>query len=136
VSAAPQPPAPAPALREVHVLFVDDEPRIAELTAHVLVHHGFRVTVQTSAALALEAFRSTPEAFDLVVTDHTMPGMNGVELAERITKIRPGIPVLLASGQTEPPPLETMQRAGIVDALPKPFPVSALAERIRAALAR
>jgi PAS domain S-box-containing protein len=134
-SSAP-PPAPRAIPREVHVLFVDDEPRIAELTAHVLVHHGFRVTVQTSAALALDVFRSAPEDFDLVVTDHTMPGMNGVELAERITGIRPGIPVLLASGQTEPPSFETMRRAGIVDALPKPFPVSALAERIRAALVR
>jgi signal transduction histidine kinase/ActR/RegA family two-component response regulator len=137
---APPPPSVAPPVearppRDVHVLFVDDEPRIAELTAHVLVHHGFRVTVQTSAALALEAFRAAPDSFDLVVTDHAMPGMSGLELAERITALRPGLPILLASGQTEPPALDAMKRAGVVGALPKPFPVSALAERIRAALA-
>jgi PAS domain S-box-containing protein len=145
--AAPSPPAPVggpspsrpprpsrPDGDGVHVLFVDDEPRIAELTAHVLVHHGFRVTVRTSPALALEAFRANADDFDLVVTDEGMPGMTGVELAERVTAVRPGIPVLLASGQAEPPPAAKLRRAGIVGVLPKPFPISLLAERIRAAI--
>src|SRR5262249_7106896 len=116
------PPPSSRETRAAHVLFVDDEPRIAELTAHVLVHHGFRVTSQTSAALALEVFVAAPDAFDIVVTDHTMPGMNGLELAEKIGALRPGLPILLASGVTEPPPAEVLKRAGIVGSLPKPFP--------------
>ena len=136
-TAPSSPPRPRPRERDVvHVLFVDDEPRISELTSHVLVHHGFRVTAHTNPTLALDAFRADPDGFDVVVTDHTMPTMSGLDLARQIVAIRPGTPVLLASGHAEPLQRDVLERHGVVGALPKPFPISTLAEKIRASLAR
>jgi DNA-binding NtrC family response regulator len=48
--------------------------------------------------VALQLFRTTPELFDLIITDQAMPHMNGTELARELTRIRPDIPVILCTG--------------------------------------
>ncbi len=80
------------------ILFVDDEAPITNMGARILERFGYSVTTRTSSVEALELFRSKPDAFDLVITDMTMPNMTGDLLAAEMTAIRQDIPVILCSG--------------------------------------
>ena len=81
------------------ILLVDDEPLVRLGTAEMLRDEGYEVDEADSAetALALGPF----DRFDCVVTDYLMPGMNGVELANRLHADRPGLPILLLSGYAD-----------------------------------
>ena len=81
-------------------LLVDDEALVRMSTADMLTDLGFAVVEATSAEEALLAIAKGVH-FDLLVTDHLMPGMSGVDLADLVQKKRPGIPVLLVSGFAE-----------------------------------
>ncbi|MDY6989448.1 MAG: PAS domain S-box protein [Thermodesulfobacteriota bacterium] len=83
------------------ILFVDDETGLAEVGKQMLERLGYKVATKTSSLEAVEAFRTQPEDFDLVITDTAMPHMTGDKLAEEVMKIRPRIPVILCSGYSE-----------------------------------
>lgn len=102
------------------VLFVDDEPSLAELGQRRLEMLGYTVVTATSTIKAIELVRADPRAFDLVITDFTMPGHNGVELAAAITRIRADLPVILATGHIDDFPEEVTAAAGIRRVLLKP----------------
>jgi signal transduction histidine kinase len=89
-------------VRPCRVLVVDDDPIIAASTGALLEDLGHTVLEATSGIAALELLRSDPE-IDFVITDHAMPGMRGTELAVHIRKLRPNMPILLASGYAELP---------------------------------
>jgi len=91
---------PLPTGKE-HILFVDDEPAIADIQKQILKQLGYTVTMRTSSTEALEAFRSMPEKFNLVITDMAMPNITGDKLAQEIKKIRPDTPVILCTGFSE-----------------------------------
>ncbi len=135
VSELPPPPSnrPLPG-KGARVLLVDDEPQLALLAEHALVDLGYRVTRYANPTAALATFRTEPSSFDVVVTDQSMPELQGIELASEISKIRSGIPILLMSGYAEIIPAASLRRAGIVASLPKPFPLEELGAHIRAAL--
>jgi C4-dicarboxylate-specific signal transduction histidine kinase len=80
------------------ILVVDDEPVIADLTGRMLERLGYSVTVFHSAVDALDGFREAPDRFDLVISDMTMPGLTGKQLAEELLGIREGLPVILCTG--------------------------------------
>lgn len=80
------------------ILLVDDEPTITKVGQRMLEDAGYEVMVANQACDALDLFTKAPENFDLVMTDLTMPGMNGDKLAEKILEIRPDMPVVLCSG--------------------------------------
>lgn len=80
------------------ILFVDDEEALVEMGEDILAELGYEVVCRTSSREALAVFRLDPSRFDLVITDQTMPEMTGVELAKEMLIIRPGIPVILATG--------------------------------------
>jgi PAS domain S-box-containing protein len=80
------------------ILLVDDEILLCEMGKEVLERLGYRVTMCSSSVDALKTFRNAPDEFDLVMTDQTMPGMTGSELAEQILQIRPEIPIILCTG--------------------------------------
>jgi PAS domain S-box-containing protein len=83
------------------ILFVEDEPMLRRLTRRVLVEAGFQVLEAANAAQALE-FADRPEVdLDLLLTDVVMPGMSGVELADKLRRRLPGLRVLLMSGYAE-----------------------------------
>ncbi len=84
-----------------HVLVVDDEPDIAGMLADMLETFGFKVTTRSSSIEAIEAFRANPHAFDVIVTDQTMPHMTGVELTAEVRKIRPDVPIIVMTGFSE-----------------------------------
>jgi CheY-like chemotaxis protein len=88
------------------VLVVDDDPLVAAGTAMMLEDLGHSALVATSAEEALRTLDRHP-AVDLVLTDHAMPGVTGLELAERLRAERPGLPVALATGYAELPTAAT-----------------------------
>ena len=91
---------PLPVGKE-HILFVDDESAIVDIQKQILEQLGYTVTGRTSSTEALEAFRSMPEKFDLIITDMTMPSISGDKFAQKIRKIRPDVPVILCTGFSE-----------------------------------
>ncbi len=91
------PETPIPTGNET-ILFVDDEDMLVDIVKRMLESLGYRVVARTSAVEALEAFKSNPDGFDLLITDMTMPKMSGLDLTERIHQLRPGFPVILCSG--------------------------------------
>jgi PAS domain S-box-containing protein len=118
------------------ILLVDDEKAVAELGAKVLERLGYRVIVQTSPMEALDIFRSSPEDFDLIVSDYTMPLMTGTDLATEILKIEPQIPVILCTGFTERVTEKTIRDLGIMELAIKPLDTRQLAEVVRRVLDR
>ncbi len=113
------------------LLVVDDEESLARLHRMALEQRGYRVTAFTVAGEALEAFRSSPHAFDLVVTDQTMPKMTGVELSKRLLEIRADIPVILCTGHSDLVDKDGAMAAGIRAYLKKPIVARALASTVR-----
>ncbi|HXE81561.1 MAG TPA: PAS domain S-box protein [Vicinamibacterales bacterium] len=123
-----------PAQTGPHILFVEDEEALADLGKRQLQAEGFRVTVHTSSLRALEDFRSRPDAFDLVVTDNTMPRMSGMALAQEILRLRPRTRILLVSGLAETLDPGVIHAKGIAGLLGKPHSGQDLANAVRSLL--
>lgn len=102
------------------VLVVDDEASLALILGEMLESMGYRADITTSPVEALERFTSAPRRWAFVVTDQTMPGMTGLELAEHIHGLVPALPVILCTGFSEGLTSETAQRSGITSLLFKP----------------
>ena len=124
----------APPTGKERVLFVDDESSLIELGERILVYLGYQVTTRTNSVEALELFRANPEAFDLVITDYTMPNMTGGELAKHILAIRPGMPIVLCTGFSEVFTEEKAQALGIQGYVMKPISIHDLANICRKVL--
>ncbi|MEN6439898.1 MAG: response regulator [Syntrophobacter sp.] len=103
------------------VLFVDDEEALVELGKKMLERLGYSVTTKTSSREALEAVKSMPYWFDLLITDYTMPKMTGLNLAREVKHIRPGMPVIVCSGHNEVLNEKTALSFDIEGFVPKPF---------------
>jgi PAS domain S-box-containing protein len=88
--------------RSAVILFVDDDPLIAMSTTEMLEDLGHRVIGANSALHALDIIRSE-QPIDLMMTDHVMPGMTGIELAAASRRLRPSLPILLATGYADLP---------------------------------
>jgi len=116
------------------ILFVDDEECIADTCGELLEYQGYKVTSVTSSAEALEIFKASPDEFDLVFTDQTMPGMSGVELANELLKIRPEIPIILCSGYSAKVSEADAKGAGIREFCMKPMDMKQLARVARKVL--
>jgi PAS domain S-box-containing protein len=80
------------------VLYVDDDEVVRLVVERLLQRHGLQVVCVATAAEALSALAAAPSGFDLVVTDFNMPGSSGLVLAAEVTRLRPQLPVVIASG--------------------------------------
>jgi PAS domain S-box-containing protein len=116
------------------ILLVDDEDVIVDVAQKLLGMLGYRVTGALSPAEALEIFNRRPDAFDLVITDYTMPKMNGCELAKKLMAVRPDIPVILCTGYNETISEVTAKNRGIREFLFKPLNLRQLGESVRRVL--
>ncbi len=103
------------------ILFVDDEPPLADLSKQILERMGYRVIIKTSSLEALELFKSNPDAYDLVISDMTMPHMTGDVLTRRLRAVRPGIPVIICTGYSEKVTQEMIDRLKIRALIMKPI---------------
>jgi CheY-like chemotaxis protein len=113
------------------VLLVDDENSIISMEKQALERLGYQVTSCTNSVEALEAFRTSPDKFDLVITDKAMPKMSGDKLAAELIKIRHDIPILLCTGFSESMSEERLKSLGIKGFLLKPIIIQALAQKMR-----
>jgi CheY-like chemotaxis protein len=125
----------APRGQGEHVFVVDDEPVLVEIIRDFLTGLGYRVTAHLRPDEAWEDFRRDPRRFDLVVCDLTMPGMTGVDLAERIRAVRPDLPVVLMTGYGGALDAGVLPQSGIREVIAKPFRVSALGDVVHRHLA-
>lgn len=118
-----------------HILIVDDEESVAEITALRLKQLGYTVTTSTSSSEALTLFGGDPHRFDLVITDQTMPQLTGDKLIAELRRLRPDVPVILCTGYSsriEKEPGSTIFGANAL--LSKPVAGRDLAETVRAVL--
>ena len=114
-----------------HILLVDDEAPIVRLGKMILERLGYRVSSYLSSAAALAAFVQSPEDFDLVVTDMTMPGMTGISLAGEMLAIRKDIPIIICTGFSERIDNARIESIGVKGLLMKPIVKSELARMVR-----
>jgi len=116
------------------VLLVDDEEDIVQIYQKRLKQLGYDVFTHTSSLQAMEAFRSKPDSFDIVITDMTMPNLTGDRLAVEIKRLKPEIPVILCTGFSEKMTAEKASKIGVDAFLMKPISLTDLAKTIRIVL--
>jgi len=119
-----------------NILFVDDEEELARLEKENLEELGYNVTAVTGSVEALNLFRENPGHFDLIITDHTMPFITGLELIEEIQKTSPYMPFILTTGFGDLISEEKAGEIGIKKLIKKPFKLYELAEVISSILNR
>jgi PAS domain S-box-containing protein len=115
------PPVRARAKLAGRVLVVDDEEAIREFMTDLLSGWGLEVTSFPEGAAARDAVAAAPAAFDVVITDQTMPQLTGLELAREISRLSPGLPVILYTGYGEDLSPEDLRAAGVAHLVRKPI---------------
>ena len=116
------------------VLLVEDEPDVAELLVSALQANGYTVLRAARGAEALEIVRTHGSTIHLLLTDVVMPGMNGRELADRATALRPDVQILYMSGYSDDALLRRGVEASRAHFIPKPFSIKLLTSKIREVL--
>lgn len=117
-----------------HILFADDEEALVSLWKEILEHNGYTVTCARNGQEALDLFQASPYAFDLVISDVTMPKMNGPDLAKGVFDLRPGMPIIMSTGYTDTMVTSNLRNIGIRGTLAKPCPSRLLLAAVREAL--
>lgn len=108
------------------VLLVDDERMVAAFMREMLENWGLAVTVAEDGQVARDLFAAGPTAFDIILSDQTMPRMTGLELAREIRRLNPAVPFLLFSGYADGVSNEALHEAGVLSLLHKPVESDAL----------
>jgi len=116
------------------ILFVDDEEQIRSFSETMLKELGYKVTLAENGMKAWHIFTAKPEDFDLVITDKTMPGINGLALSSKIRSVRPDLPIILSSGDQTGVISPMLASIGIHKLLIKPFVIRDLAVAAHEAL--
>ncbi len=115
------------------ILLVEDDDAVRLLTRQLLEHFGYVVADAPSAARALEMYATANPPFRLVVTDVSMPEMDGIELVRQLRRVDPSLRALLFTGYSEELSRHPADLQG-VPVLAKPFSAEALAAAVRQAL--
>ncbi|MBA4070830.1 MAG: hypothetical protein C0497_03200 [Gemmatimonas sp.] len=116
-------------------LLVEDDSLVCTVVSRLLTSHGFTVMALSCGLDALAAVQADASRFAIVVTDHSMPGMGGIELARAITALRPDLPIILVSGYSRIDDAESPS-ANIRAFVRKPFTSKALGSAIASALSQ
>lgn len=116
------------------ILFVDDETTLVEVFTRTLSRMGHIVSAFSDSRLAVEAFKSEPESFDLIITDQSMPHISGLELARVVRETRQDLPVIICTGYSEQLTPENKFRVGVEQVLMKPVDRQTIAQAIDLAL--
>lgn len=113
------------------ILVVDDEPLLVRINTRLLEDYGYTVTGVTDSLEALKKVRAEPKQFDLIVTDQTMPGLTGSELAKEVLEIAPNMPIILCSGHSAVTSEENALAMGIKKYIYKPVDGDDLVRTVR-----
>ena len=117
------------------IMVVDDEGALCDLARQFLTKAGYRVDIFANAIEAWQALSRTPKAWDLLVTDQTMPGMTGEQLASKLGAIRPEMPMILCSGFNVPAHGAQAKKMGVSACLQKPIDRETLLSSVAKVLA-
>ncbi|MBW2453125.1 MAG: response regulator [Deltaproteobacteria bacterium] len=119
-----------------HILVVDDEAAVRETVTAMLVDLGYEVTAVGDGSQAIEAYGTRGAAFDLVILDLTMPGMDGGECLQGLKAINPSVPVVVSTGKAVERDSEQWTALGLRGLLLKPFRMEELSKVVATAMAR
>jgi CheY-like chemotaxis protein len=103
------------------VLVIDDDPHMRSICARVLAKAGWSVACAADGEDGLRQLEESPEAFEVILLDQLMPGMDGMDVLARIKAINPGVPVILITGSATEEYRAEVVKKGAADCLPKPF---------------
>jgi signal transduction histidine kinase/ActR/RegA family two-component response regulator len=113
------------------ILLIDDDQALIAVTKKILGRDGYQVEAHAQPDSGLVAFAADPQAWDLVVSDRTMPGMSGEALAERLLALRPGLPIVMLTGFATPEDEERIRALGVRRIVMKPVVGRELAAVVR-----
>ncbi|HRP23373.1 MAG TPA: PAS domain-containing protein [Thauera sp.] len=133
-SRGPEPDRPVPVRLAGRILLADDEDMVRGFLRELLEGWGLAVEAATDGREGRALFAADPAAFDVVLTDLTMPHMTGLELAQEIRRLSPATPVLLFSGYADGVGAEALHGAGVLAVLPKPVEPASLYAALTQAL--
>ncbi len=120
--------------KKIHLLFIDDERILCEVAQEIFEDMGFDVSVFNDAQEALDVFMANPQRYHVVLTDQTMPKINGFELAKAILEVNPKIPILICTGYSNEVDKNIAMEAGVRDLVQKPLKYGDIAEQIKVML--
>jgi PAS domain S-box-containing protein len=137
-SAVAVPSADQPAKRELTgkgtVLVVDDEEIVRVTARHALERYGYRTMLANDGQEALDAYRTRPQEFAVVLLDLTMPVMGGEETLRQLQAVNPRVKVLLSSGYNEVEAVQRFAGKGLAGFVQKPYTAATLAEKVKEVL--
>jgi CheY-like chemotaxis protein len=113
------------------ILYLDDEEPLVALMTRLLKKKGYDPAGFEIAEEAIEAIKNDPKAFDLIVTDHNMPGMSGLDFAAEVHKIAPDLPIILTSGFVSTELQARADEQGVKAVIYKPATVAEFSEVIQ-----
>ncbi len=116
------------------ILLVDDEPDMVASITLVFKYLGYQAQGFITPGEALDAFRKEPDQYDLLVLDHFMLEMDGMELARRVRTVRSDVPMILCSGYCDKVPADQLIQVGVQAVLNKPVSLEQWARTIRRVL--
>ncbi len=118
------------AKQSANILIIEDEETIANLQSELLQTKGFKTTVFSDTHEALKRFKATPDKFDCVVIDESMPSLSGIEFSKQALQLRPETPIILCSTNAQVYKQDTLAELGIRGQLQKPFSSEQLIDAI------
>ena len=121
-------------MASARILYLDDEEPLVFIVKRMLERLGHQVTGCTTADAALAAFTAEPASFHLVLTDMSMPGMNGIDFATAVLQVRPDAKVVIVSGYMDPKDMERAKACGVHDCIRKPNTLDEMRDMIAATL--
>jgi two-component system cell cycle sensor histidine kinase/response regulator CckA len=121
-------------MASARILYLDDEEPLVFIVKRMLERLGHQVAGFTTADAALAAFNAEPDAFHFVLSDMAMPGMNGVDFAAAVLKVRPDAKVVIASGYMDPKDMERAKACGVHQCIRKPNTLDEMRDMITALL--
>jgi len=131
--------APVPAAASSghgHVLFVDDDDQVRVMGREILESYGYTVVTANNGRQGLDEFRQDAERFDVIVTDYSMPDMNGHDLIKQVLNLRQDIPAILCSGFMDKVEGEDLKTLGHAAYMAKPIDWGELSRMIKQELAK
>ena len=120
--------------RGERILLVDDEENLLDSTQQLLSGIGYHVEAFSDPLGALEAFRQTPEEFDLLVTDENMPKLTGIQLVKAVRKLRPHFPAIICTGYSEVLSPDEVEQMALDAVVRKPYTLGEISRAIGDAL--
>ncbi len=108
------------------ILLIDDEESLVDIGQRMLTRLGYSVITQTDPQKAIDLFKQDPDAFDLIITDMTMPSMTGDQLIQQVLSLKPDQPIILCTGYSEKLSEHDALEMGVSKYIEKPLNMHAL----------